>query len=663
MMKKTRLLYLIAFSITAFFTALQWFDPDVIREKIESKTYDLRLMARNYVRTQTASDDIVIVAIDEKSIKEMGRWPWARDVQADLVRSISRGGPKVIGIDIMYTEPDNKDADGKLAQAFKDAGNIVLATPFFVTPGIKEYKTPEETPDILWDTAFMQVNSPPGIKWKPLAIQAESVNPPLEDLARAATLGTVYTQPDMDGVIRWEPMYLLYGDDCYPQFGLQIARIARDIQMKDMVLYPASAVNLGTTTIKTDLHGRVLINYVGGVNSFQHRSASDIIHGRIPSGFFKDKIVLIGTTALATYDQKVTPLSADLPGVEKNATVVQNILLNKFLRPSPKIIEVFVIIVSGILLGLLVPRLRALKGSLLATGLIFFYLFLSVYLLLYHSLWINLLFPVSNMLGIFSIQTVTMFVFEEKKAKNIRNMFSSYVSPKIVDILINDPEKAGIGGIRREITVLFSDIRGFTSISEKYPSEDVVAILNEYLGEMTEIVFKWDGTLDKFIGDAILAFWGAPLIQENHAELAVKCALNMSAQLDELQKKWETEGRPRLDIGIGINTGEVLVGNIGAVGKKMDYTVIGDHVNLGSRIESLTKKYNARILITEYTLSKIRNSLNNGAFGHFSVLGKERVIVKGKERPVGIYELKALAHNAKSIVVECEDRVVELKEK
>ncbi|MBI5846704.1 MAG: adenylate/guanylate cyclase domain-containing protein [Nitrospirae bacterium] len=662
-MKTARILYIIAIASTAIFIALQWLDPYVVREKIESKTYDLRLMMRNHFKTQSALSNIVIVAIDDKSIKEIGRWPWGRDVQAGLVSKISGGGPKVIGIDIMYTEPDNIESDGKLAQAIKDAGNVVLATPFFVTPGKRDNVTTGEIPDFLWDTAFMQVNSPKWIKWKDFAIQAESVNPPLEALARSATLGNVYTQPDMDGVIRWEPMYIMYGGDCYPQFGLQIARLARGIEMKDMLLYPASAVKLGDTTIKTNLEGRVLINYVGKVNTFHYKSASDVINNKISSGFFKDKIVLIGTSALATYDQKVTPLSADLPGIEKNATVVQNILLNNFLTPSPKIIEVIVIIFTGILLGLLVPRLRALKGSLLATGLILFYLFLSFYLLLYHNLWINLLYPVTNMLGIFSIQTVVMFVYEEKKAKEIRRIFSSYVSPKIVEILINDPEGAGIGGVRREATILFSDIRGFTSISEKYSPEEVVAILNEYLGEMTEIVFKWDGTLDKFIGDAILAFWGAPLIQENHAELAVKCALNMSARLDELQKKWEAEGKPRLDIGIGINTGEVLVGNIGAVGKKMDYTVIGDHVNLGSRIESLTKKYHARILITEYTLQKIRSSFESGAFGHVSVLGKERVIVKGKEKPVGIYELTALDQTIGAKIVECQDRVVELTEK
>src|SRR3989338_1825912 len=186
-------------------------------------------------------------------------------------------------------------------------------------------------------------------------------------------------------------------------------------------------------------------------------------------------------------------------------------------------------------------------------------------------------------------------------------MFSSYVTEKIVNELIKNPDMAKLGGERREITVLFSDVMGFTSFSEKHVPEDVVAILNEYLGEMTDIVLRWDGTLDKFIGDAILAFWGAPMRQENHAELAIKCALNMTNRLKDLQKKWQAEGKAMLDCGIGINTGEVIVGNIGAEGKKMDYTVIGDHVNLGSRVESLTKRYDIHILITEFTMERIKD--------------------------------------------------------
>jgi adenylate cyclase len=223
----------------------------------------------------------------------------------------------------------------------------------------------------------------------------------------------------------------------------------------------------------------------------------------------------------------------------------------------------------------------------------------------------------------------------------------------VVNALIKNPGMTKLGGERREITVLFSDIRGFTTFSEKHTPEEVVAMLNEYLGEMTDIIFRWDGTLDKFVGDEILAFWGAPISQENHAELAVKCALNMVKRLKELQLKWESEGKTPLDSGIGINTGEVLVGNIGAEGKKMDYTVIGDHVNLGARVEGLTRKYDARILITEFTLAKIRGAIRDQSIWRLKIEGLEKVTVKGKEKPVEIYKLE---EGSESVLPECKPR-------
>jgi adenylate cyclase len=214
------------------------------------------------------------------------------------------------------------------------------------------------------------------------------------------------------------------------------------------------------------------------------------------------------------------------------------------------------------------------------------------------------------------------------------------------------------------LSILFSDVRGFTTFSETHAPEEVVPILNEYLGAMTEIVFKWEGTLDKFMGDAILAFWGAPLSQENHAELSTRCALNMLKKLEELQKKWRDEGKPVLDAGIGINSGEVLVGNIGAEGRKMDYTVIGDHVNLASRVEGLTRKYEARLLITEFTLHKITEDISAGRISHVEATGREKVIVKGKEKAVTIYEVKSLEHGKPSIITEAEEeKTTRFKEK
>ena len=633
-------MYLIPLLLTLLFVVLQLFDPVIIREQLESKTYDLRLRLKNLVRQQPPAKDIVIVAINDKSIEEIGRWPWGRDVMAGLINKISAARPKVIGIDIMFMERERPETDEKLAEAIRKAGNVVLATAFEVPYGGKVLTPPKDVPDFLWDSAFMEVKSQKGIKWKDFAVKAEKVKPSLPEISAVAALGHVYTLPDMDGSQRWEILSLFYGGDCYPQFALQIARIALGIPMKDMVLYGGSGIGLGNAFISTDLYGRAGINYRGKEHSFDYLSASDIIGGRTPLDALRNKIVLIGTSALATYDQKVTPFSANMPGVEKNANVVENVLLNNFIRKSPGVMELVVIILTGIFLGLTLPKLKAVASAFLAAGFILLYIAACCYLLIYQDLWANLIYPVTNMFGIFTIITVTKFFQEEKKSKEIRQMFSSYVSPKIVKELIDNPDKAGLGGERRVVTILFSDIIGFTSLSERRQPEEVVTLLNEYLKEMADIIFRWNGTLDKFVGDEIMALWGAPVDQPDHAELALRCALDMSAKLDELQNIWKGKGSEVLDVGIGINTGEAIIGNIGVGGKKMDYTAIGDNVNLAARVEKLTREYGTRIIITENTLEHVKPVIEKGLFGHLVFRELAYVKVKGKEKEVKIFELK-----------------------
>lgn len=663
-MKKTHLFYLIPLVSTLLFGSLNLFDPAVIREQLESRAYDLRLNIKNYLVTEPPSKNIFVVAIDEKSIADIGRWPWSRNIMAELIARISDGRPKVIGLDVMYSEKESAQADEKFAKAIKDAGNVVLATAFIVPEGEIQTAVQRDIPDSLWDAAFMIVRGEKEIQWKKFAVNADSVLMPITQLAAVSTLGHVYSHPDRDGSLRWGILYLRYGDDFYPSLALQVSRLALGIEMKDMALYGGSGIKLGDKFINTDLSGRVLTKYAGSEHSYQYISASDIVKMRVSPEIFRDRIVLVGTSALATYDQKVIPLSANMPGVEVNANIIDNILANDFITKSHGVIELLLIVFMGIFLGLTVPRMKAIPGASLGIGVIVLYMTLASYLLIYEGLWINVIYPVSNMLFIFIGLTVAKYFFEEKRAREIKAMFSSYVTERVVNELIKNPDMAKLGGERREITVLFSDVRGFTSFSERYSPEEVVTILNEYLGEMTDIVFKWEGTLDKFIGDAILAFWGAPLQQENHAELAVRCALDMVKRLDELQQRWKQEGRPLLDCGVGINTGEVIVGNIGAEGKKMDYTIIGDHVNLGSRVEALTRKYDTHILLTEFTVNKLRDRVFEGALGSLSIKGLGNVIVKGKENPVVVYELKALEEGAMPVITESENTdVVRMKDK
>jgi len=641
--------YLIALVSTLSFAILHLFDPPIVREQIEGRTYDLRLRLRSLLGHQPPPGDIIIVSVDEKSIQEIGRWPWKRDVMAGLIKNISRDRPRAMGVDIILSEREERESDGRLERAIKEAGNVVLAMAFVVPEGNKTAVTIQEVPDFLWDSAFMEVRSVKGIKWRQWAIKASSVIPPIAEFSRVSSLGHVYTHPDMDGVIRWEVMYLSYGDDCYPSFPLQVARVALGMGMKDIVLYGGSGIGFGKKFIPTDLSGRAIINYRGRERSFDYISASDVIKGNVMAGTFKDRIVLIGTSALGTYDQKVTPFSANMPGVEKNASVVENIIQNSFIRKSPGAIELVSILLTGIILGIIIPRLKAIASVAFSVGFITLYILLGCYLLVFNGLWINLVYPVSNMALISLAHTATKFFFEERRAREIRRMFSSYVSPKIVNELISHPEKARLGGERKTVTVLFSDLIGFTSLSERLAPEEVVSMLNEYLSEMVDIIFRWDGTLDKFVGDEIVAFWGAPVEQEDHAGLAVRCAINMSERLDEMQERWRREGRVVLDCGIGINTGEALIGNIGAQGKKMDYTVIGDHVNLAARVEKLTRQYGSRILITENTLRAIEPAIKRGSMGHLELEEIACVRVKGREEEVRIFGLRRLKHHNSSL--------------
>jgi adenylate cyclase len=663
-LKKNSHFYLISLLSLAVFVLLQFFDPPLVRDLLESKTYDLRLHLRNLVQKPPRSNDIAIVMVDEQSIAEIGRWPWSREVQARLVEKIASGRPKVIGIDIMFSERENAVADGKLARALREAGNVVLATAFLTEKGERKEGGQAPPPDFLWDAAFMEVKSVPGIEWKRWALKPEKVNPPIEELARVASLGHVTNIPDLDGVLRWDFMYVSYGDDCYPSLPLQVARIASGTPMKEMILFGGSKVKIGDRLIGTDLSGRVLVNYLGPEKSFRHISAADLLNGKVSPEVLHDRIVLLGTSALGTHDQKVTPFSANYPGVEKNANVVNNILSNNFIRKSPGIFEMVAILVTSLILIVFLPRLKATPGVVLAFALMGSYFLVSCYLLIRYNVWLNLLAPSANMTVITATGTITRLFMEEKRAREIRAMFSSYVTERLVDEMIRNPEMARLGGEKREVTVLFSDVKGFTNYSENHSPEEVVSILNEYLGEMTAIVLRWEGLLDKFIGDAIVVFWGAPMRQDDHAERAVRCALDMQERLGELRRKWEAEGKAPLDSGIGLNTGEAIVGNIGAEGKKMDYTVIGDHVNLGARVEGLTRRYDTSILMTEYTLEKLRPALASATLTGVSICGLERVIVKGKDTPVGIYAVTPLDPQAAPVCIECDPaKVVRLTEK
>ncbi|HOW53897.1 MAG TPA: adenylate/guanylate cyclase domain-containing protein [Syntrophorhabdaceae bacterium] len=643
--KKKHITYLIGVGITIIFVilALIRFVPF---ERLEMLLYDLRYQLRGKAQ---APGEIVVVGIDDRSLEKIGRWPWNRNKVADLIDRIHAMGARVIMLDIIFAEPSSND--DRLADAIKRAGNVALPVVFDFAGSARQ-----AIDDALLDNAFMvvkkenlfRIHSP---------ITAKGVLLPIEKLsANAAALGHINMLPDPDGKLRWEALVVSYMDQLYPSIDLQTARLYKGLGPGDMAVEATNSVILGKDPITTDPFGRMLIPYYGPHNTFPVVSALDVFEKKIDPSSMRGKIVLVGPTAVGIHDVIVTPSAAIMFGVEKHANMVGAILEKKNIRFVGRAVNILIIIFTGLIFTALIVRMKAIAGVFLAAAFICV-LFGTGYVLFFSSrLWIDISYAGNAVLVTYFVVTAFRYATEERYARQIRSMFSSYVTEKIVNELIKNPDMAKLGGERREVTVLFSDVKGFTTFSEHHSPEEVVAILNEYLTEMTNIILRWDGTLDKFVGDMIVAFWGAPLHQENHAELAIKCTLHMKQRLKQLKEGWVKEGRVPLEAGFGLNTGEVLVGNIGAEGKKMDYTVIGDNVNLGSRVEGLTRKYNAEIILTEATLAKVRDLIEKNAFGHMLIRGLDIVAVKGKAEPVRIYEVASLDEGSVCEIIECEEK-------
>lgn len=675
-------------AVTIGLAFLTWLAPNVV-VRLDNTALDFQFRLRG---ERSPGQDVVLVLVDEKSLKEIGRWPWPRDTQALLVDRIHAGEPAVLGLDIIYAEPEESDAireikswlaaaqqkeplsnkvlgrlearlhaldtDQQFAQSLARAGEVVLAMPFFVQESQASDSSTDTThtvPEHLRRSEFMLVKQTKSAE-ESHPYEATALLPPLDTFAQQARgLGHVYRLPDHDGVTRREVLALRYGDAYYPSFALEVARLYLGQTREHMALLLGDGVQVGSTIVPTDQKLRMLINYAGRDLRFPWVSATDVIHHRIPSDLFRGKAVLVGTAALGTYDQLSTPFSANFPGVEKNATVIENILNQRFLTAGlwTGPVEFGLVILFGFVLTYILPRVRILHGTFL-TGIIWIgYAGAVQALFVVKGVCLPVVMPTLTIGSVYMVTTVLNYVLKERQAREIHSMFASYVSPRIVQELMKSPSKATLGGQRKELTMLFADLVGFTTFSEHRPAEDVVEQLNEYLSAMTDVIFRWNGTLDKFVGDEIVVFWGAPLDQPDHAELAVQCALEMQARLVELQAGWKTQGKPMLKNGIGINTGVALVGNIGAEGKKMDYTMIGDQVNLAARFQGLTRTLGPSILLTEFTASKLALGLDRGkpdaqrrGLDQIQLRRLQVVTVKGRQEPVGAYTVEIQSEGA-----------------
>jgi adenylate cyclase len=639
-------------------------------DRLELKSLDVRFLTRG---PEPPGPFAVLAAIDEKSLDEIGKWPWPRAKIAALIDRLSEEGAKVIAMDIVFSEPDENnnlsfvesmkkemttfglkspdleeflekarakaDNDQILAAAISRSKATVVLGYFFhfsqqEIAHLSEVELARKKANIgARAVKLVQFTSPEAQKVKVFEALLPESN--IEKLVKASRVAGYYNIfPDIDGTVRWIPLIISYQDRFYPSLALEAVRsyvgnIPLQIRVAD---YGIETIQLGPVTIPTDEKGRMFINFRGGPHTFPHYSVADIIAGRTPPNAFRDRIVFVGSTAIGVYDLRVTPFSTVFPGLEVHANVADNILRQTFLfRPGwAALFDLTAILLMGMVTGLVLPKLRAFFSVLLIGVLFFGYLVISQALFVRKGIWLNAVYPLLTMVIVYTAVTLYRYIIEEREKRKIRGAFSFYVTPSVVNEMLKNPEKLKLGGDKKELSVLFSDIRGFTTLAEEMEPETLVNLLNEYLTDMTNVVFEFDGLLDKYIGDAVMAVFGAPLEQTDHPVRACRTALKMLEQLSKMQEKWKAEGTPILDIGIGINTGPMVVGNMGSE-RRFDYTVMGDSVNLASRLEGINKEYGTRVVISEFTYDRVKDD--------FLCRELDAVRVKGKVRPVKIFEL------------------------
>lgn len=587
------LLSVLLATLSIAFVLLLYYTQNPFLEAFEAKTYDLRF--RDMRGAIPVEPSIGIVAIDDKSIAELGRYPWNRGQYARLLERLKTAQAKAVLFDAFFPEHEDLVNDQAFASATRRSGNVALAVLFdFSKDG-----------------------------------QVTGVTRSLPEIERAAAgVGHINLFPEDDGVNRRTPLLIEKDGKLTPSLGMRAAMMA--LGEKDFSVKGYSAV-LGERRIPVDENNAMWVNFTGGPGGYPRYSFTDVVNGRIPPEQLQGKVLFIGATALGVYDMRVTPFHGNTPGVEIHATVADNIISGRFIRQGgpEALLDMAFIVLMGALAYFLTIRLR-LYGAIPATALLLTGYIWFTYFMFVGGHWVNIIYPTLSAILALLVGGSFRYLVLERSAREMRSMFSSYLSPKLVARLEKDPEAAKIGGDNKDVTVLFTDIKGFTTFSESHPPQVVVSRLNEYLGEMVQIIERHDGTIDKFIGDAIMAYWGAPLAQPDHAKLALECLVQIAKKMDELRNKWAQEGLEPFHIRGGIESGDVVAGNVGLSGKKMEYTVIGDTVNLASRLEGTAKYYGVNYLVGENTCRLLE--------GSYKLRELDKIRVVGKQLPVTIYE-------------------------
>ena len=650
---------IIAMALLAFSTAL--IRPDFI-EQIELKSLDQRFKIRGPI---TPDSRVVIVAIDDSSLSEIGRWPWPRDRIADLVDNIlNKYGAKAIGFDIVFSEEQanplkesvrlleksgngNKQVqawltqhqqrgnlDAQLEKTFEQHHSQIVPGYFFYTEGSE---TPEQALKQLPQLSkLMQLS----------AITAEftddaastiprmgAVEGNLPQLTKSAdSIGFFNFFPDSDGTVRRIPLIAELNGYIYPSMAMQTLRIFMDWPDTSVKIDVGGVneIRIGDRIIRTDHTGNMLLNHYGPGRTFTHISAVDLLAGKVEADVLKDAIVVLGVTAVGVFDYRPSPYDSVFPGVEGHAVAISNILNNEEIsRPGYlELAELISVLILSLLCGSLVYHRGAVVQTISIFGVPVLIIFISLWLFSSYGLWLKASYLIVAVLMATIPITLIEYVVESHKRAFIHDAFSHYLSPEVVESLAEHPETLQLGGEERHMSAMFSDIAAFSSFSENLTPQELVHFLNIYLTAMSDIILKRGGTIDKYEGDAIIAFFGAPLDMPDHTTQCVLAALEQQKALISLRNQWAEEGYPEVHIRIGINDGPMVVGNMGT-NTHMNYTMMGDHVNLASRLEGVCKVYRVPILMSRDTYLQVRDDI--------AATFVDRVKVVGRAQPVDLY--------------------------
>jgi len=647
--KKKRILDDVAIAITliASMLVLQWWQPTWVN-RLEGIAYDFKLVHFSAPRPAPPVN-IQILDIDETSLKAIGRWPWPRRYLAQLVQRLKRHGAIVIAFDMLFSEPQRNpveqveaelvkhgvnadlslvrsalDDDGQFAQQVAD-NDVVLGTLLLHDPSLKKGNMPAPSIEQSMASKIQGMHDFSGY------------NASIASLNSAAQgQGFINAMFDDDGFLRRAALLSRFNGKLYSSLALETYRVYSFVEQIVPQVHQQSGyvsiygIKIGQQELATDDRGQILIPYRLSKNRYQYTAASDLLNNRILDQRFDQAVVFVGSSSVGMSDLRATPISLVLPGVEIHASVFDALTQPEIQPVQPDwwlALNIAWLLVLGMLLGWILPRLSPLMMTIVACISIGLLILINV--MLWRMYFIHLPFIVILMLSVslFFVSITKGFYRENIKRQQVKSMFDQYVPPAHIDQILENPQQTGIRGERKYLTVLFADIRNFTQISEQLSAHELTQLLNDFFSPITEVIFNNNGTVDKYVGDMVMAFWGAPLKDESHEHNALSAALQMMTVAQSLSTQFSKKGWPEINIGIGINTGEMNVGDMGSRFRR-SYTVIGDSVNLASRLESLTKYYGIDILVGDKTKT------SNGKF-HFQTIDK--VKVKGKDIPVTIY--------------------------